>query len=600
VLVAPLLCLSLTATGPSPGPVAPIVAPIVAPVVAPIVARGVAGGVARGVTRGVTRSATCFESRTDGHDVAPIGARGGGPRTARVRPTARAGRDADVDELAERLEDRDDEVRARAVSALARQGSAEAWELVLGALADSASRVADEAQLRLGGCRDADVLEELCGAAGLRSREPGVPARAAEVLGRIPLPLDAERIVRSLGDRDAEVRRALAWSVERAAARGSLTGRVSDELVPALAARVRRDRDAGVAAAALVALARVDPEQARAPVAAALGDRREELRMAGVELALGFAQSADDGRDDDERAEGARRGRRAVELPASGDAWIRSLPPTAAEPSARVRMRIAELLEQLGSRAAVVELVERLASEPRLRVQWRIVDGLRRLSGRRYRLDPRPWRLWASRLPASWRPARGESVRDETGGSRAFAGMPLRSDRLAFLVDFSGSVWRRQEGGGTRKTYADRELRRALASLSEQARFNVVPYTDEPLPWRPSLAAAEPRDVAEALAYFEDCDASGKGDFFGAALLALGDPELDTVVVMTDGAPTGGRSWKLELMMPLLLERNRFRRVRFDVVLVDAARGLQRRWREFAEETGGRCVVVQMAAEEGG
>jgi len=51
---------------------------------------------------------------------------------------------------------------------------------------------------------------------------------------------------------------------------------------------------------------------------------------------------------------------------------------------------------------------------------------------------------------------------------------------------------------------------------------------------------ASKRNVRAALKFFEDCHERGRGNFYDAALLALSDPEVDTLVVLTDGEPTGG------------------------------------------------------------
>ena len=75
-------------------------------------------------------------------------------------------------------------------------------------------------------------------------------------------------------------------------------------------------------------------------------------------------------------------------------------------------------------------------------------------------------------------------------------------------------------------------------------------------------------------------------------MLAMADERLDTICVLTDGAPTGGHHWNLELMVALLLERNRFRRIAFDSILVDASPGLQKHWQELARKSGGRSIVV--------
>ena len=142
-----------------------------------------------------------------------------------------------------------------------------------------------------------------------------------------------------------------------------------------------------------------------------------------------------------------------------------------------------------------------------------------------------------------------------------------------------------------RKSYADVELRKALESLPDTARFNLIPYTSQPHPWKPALVRATRRNVKQAIAWFEACTERGTGDFYEAAILAMQDPEVDTILSFTDGLPTGGRRCRLDLMVPQLLRRARFRRIAFDTLLVDAPKRLHRHWQRLADESGGQLVI---------
>ena len=176
----------------------------------------------------------------------------------------------------------------------------------------------------------------------------------------------------------------------------------------------------------------------------------------------------------------------------------------------------------------------------------------------------------------------------------ALAGLNVVSDRVCFLIDLSGSVWQTKVGDKTRKELLDERLRAALGALPETTRFNVIPYTNDPIPWEKQLVPATKANVARATAEFEHCHQSGRGNFYDAAQLALCDPELDTLVALTDGVPTGGHRWNLDLMIELLVAQNRFRHVAFDSVLVDAPKSRAKQWATLAERTGGRSVVAEL------
>jgi hypothetical protein len=276
---------------------------------------------------------------------------------------------------------------------------------------------------------------------------------------------------------------------------------------------------------------------------------------------------------------------------AGDDAAVERVRSLAGDASVAVRIEVVKSLAAAGSRAGVLALVDLLESEPETSLAIRIAESLQRLSGLKHRTDPRPWRDWASGLAADWRPLEGGAVTEPITVTK-LVGLPIRSERLAILIDMSGSMWQSRPDGRTTKSIVDVEVRRCLEGLPETARFNVLPYATQPERYADDLVEASPKKVAKALEWFESNTLRGKGNVWDAIELALEDEDIDTLVVMTDGAPTGGPHWNLELMVPLLLERNRFRNVVFDVLLSDTSANLVPHWQRLAEETGGRCVEV--------
>lgn len=462
--------------------------------------------------------------------------------------------------------------RRRAVAGLAELDDEAGWTAVIEALADREPEVADEAQLALRRVRDPAVLRRLQGREGLASRDPWVRRRVAEALGRCEVELEAWPLVTAVDADDPELARLCLRSIERLARAGRLAGD-RERLERGLRTAFARQREGEVRASALSALVAVtslEPEPTAELVREALGDGDASVRCAAL-AALASSPATERGT----LAAAARR--------------------LAADPATAVRLQAVEALETAGTKGALLALIDRLEPEPRPRVRFRVLAALQGMTGYRHRLDPRPWRHLAQGLPDGWTARAARPPETGAAGERtvAFGGLPILSDRVAFLIDCSGSLWKGRVGDRTRKEIADARLRAALEALPESAAFNVIPYTGEPLPWRDGLVPAERRNVRDALDSFERCNASGKGNFWDAALLALDDPLVDTLVVLTDGAPTGGPHWNLDLLFELLLERNRYRRVAIDSLLVDASPTLQRRWRELARATGGRSLAME-------
>ena len=482
--------------------------------------------------------------------------------------------------------------RKRAVKQLAAEGSPAAWRALFGALGDPESEVGDAAQKIAARIADEAVAAQLAGRAGLAHKELPIRLRAAEALGRIKCSLDIALLLAALDDSKPEVAHLCLWSLERLARARQLGGdqeRGSAQLEQAC----RSHRDGLVRASALVA---------RAAMFAVDSKEKQQLALDDFRHLLERCREDRDPRVRCAVAIGAR------ELPAG---LVFSLTrPLGADPSMSVRLALIETYEVGACKTAATALIAALETEPLDRVRGEIVAALQRISGLKHRADPRPWRDWLRDMPSDWRPtlmparpasdqgvgqAAGVAHDGQTSARANFVGLPLVSQRICFAIDFSGSMWTPMPDGRLPKELVDARLRATLESVPSRPEFNGVPFTYESLPWRPKLVPANPANVRTAIADFEKCQARGRGNFFDAAIFALDDPEVDTLVTLTDGVPTGGFHSDLELVVALLIERNRFRRVAFDTVLVDAPAASERRFRQLSEATGGHIVATEKA-----
>ena len=486
-------------------------------------------------------------------------------------------RDGDLAEWKAKLSSPQKRVRRSALGPLVSLDSLVAWELVVKALGDSAGEVADGAQLLLGEMDDPGELELMLGKSGLRSKSDWVRRRVVEALGRVQAPVPIGALQRGLKDRDAEVRRMAAWSIERLAQGEAwlegLDARERRELAGKLRACASSDRDPTVQARALCALVPLDPEAARVLWKSFTKGRSIGLRCVALKLAPALM--------DPELA-------------------LAALAAAAQGPELLLRGQAQETLAQWGTKPALGALIECFPLEEDPRLAFLLLQRLRALSGLKHRADVRPWRAWCAQLTDDWRAPeprtaateRKATPRDDASSSLSFSGLELRSLRLSFLIDLSGSMWTPGADGRTAKQVVEGKLASALEGLPEEARFNLIPYTSKPIPWADSLQPASKRNKARALAHFADCSQRGSGNFWAAAMLALEDPEVDTLVVLSDGAPSGGERYELDLIVSHFEELNLTRRVAVDSVLVDASWRLQGYWQRLAACTGGESISV--------
>ncbi|MFV1958167.1 MAG: hypothetical protein ACC662_02015, partial [Planctomycetota bacterium] len=163
---------------------------------------------------------------------------------------------------------------------------------------------------------------------------------------------------------------------------------------------------------------------------------------------------------------------------------------------------------------------------------------------------------------------------------------------VELILDASGSMARRTPSGATRWATVTQELTRALERLGP-ARGNVFRFADEVesvFPRSELFTRARRRAVAQWLAGTEP---GGRTALFDGVAAALADPDIDQVVVLSDGAPSAGSFFTKTDLLTEIGRRNRWRRARIDVVAVGAD-GIARRWRDvlrrLADASGGTCV----------
>ena len=473
-----------------------------------------------------------------------------------------------TDVHAKALKDADENKRRRAVEELASAGTAAAWALVASALADASPLVADEAQMRLGGIADPAAVEVLFGKSGLDSKDACVRRRAAEALGRIGVEVDGAGLAKRLGDRDPQVRRGILRAVEKLA----VWERVSEEGRSALVKRIDQllksekvlDVRAGALPARFALLPFTLPElwnwlnQKDAGVV-----RGSATHLASLIDVNGLIRLYDD----------------AVE--SSNPGALRAL--------------VDALIAQ-SSAVSAQSLVSVLERRKQLRLQWWIADALQDWSGKTFGLDAELWRGWADTLSPGWKPpARTEAVRRLHPSEPNLCGMPILSDSMAILVDMTGWTAEEDAGGATGKARFRKELERMLRSLPQHSTFKLVPYAESPVECgRDWLLEVRLESINGALKCFGECKASGQDNFLEAARRALIVPGIDTIVVVTDSAPSGARHVHPDLVLEELTLDNRFRGVFIEALLVGSDAEVEKQWKRLCDRWGGRVMTARL------
>ena len=241
------------------------------------------------------------------------------------------------------------------------------------------------------------------------------------------------------------------------------------------------------------------------------------------------------------------------------------------DPQWPVRFAALRALEGLRTTDAIGPLIERLAKEEgRLRVDFGA--ALFRLTGQDFGGNAEGWRAWWSANAAGFairtpeeiaaieRAAEDRLLRQTTRVRTAeelartkqesqFFGIRIVSHRVIFVMDVSGSMdealAQPYEGraGLKRMDAAIAELSKCVEALDETAFFNIVTFSTGVSPWREEgMVAATSTVKAEAKAFLEDDVLPfGGTNIYGALRAAFDDPDVDTVVFLSDGEPSEGQ-----------------------------------------------------------
>ena len=262
----------------------------------------------------------------------------------------------------------------------------------------------------------------------------------------------------------------------------------------------------------------------------------------------------------------------------------------------RVRAAALCLAAEVAGPGPLSDVLVCMTSDPRPSLRARALEVLQRCSGLRHDAREAPWRAWLRAGARSVSQPRSSESPSPARGERtiAFSEIDPVSDHVAFLVDLSGSMGQSREQGRSRKSIVEERLAELFEASPEHRRFLLVPFSSEPRPWKEVPVPFTRRHVREALRAFEETRAGGAGDLWEALAWVRAEPAIDTIVLLTDGVPTGGAYNRMALVTERFGQRNLVAQQRLDVYLIDPSPGARRAWREFCSRNGGTSRTVRL------
>ncbi len=303
----------------------------------------------------------------------------------------------------------------------------------------------------------------------------------------------------------------------------------------------------------------------------------------------------------------------------SDDAIVKHLTKTALSGDKRIRPKAAETLGHAGGSAAVPTLAK-LLRQPR---PWQVAVGAARgLAATRSRTAIEPlvealgkakgrhaWELSkalesltgqpfgeAADVWARWWKERGAGFQvqglpdalweEDTAGDDkySFYGIRIRSQAVTFVCDKSGSMQ-----GNKLKTLQS-ELLRILDRTPPSAKIRFIFFSnDKVLDAVPKtrLGTATKKLKKTGRARIEGLLAGGATNIWMALQGAMKDPDVDTIVLLSDGAPTAGKVRQPAQIRKRIREQNRERMILFHMIAIGHTAP---HFRDLARESGGTYV----------
>ena len=482
----------------------------------------------------------------------------------------------------------DAEGKALAVKEVLRDGEARAWKLL------SDGTILECGHLARTGERLSKALNEL---------QPLIGKKASEMY-----PQDRENMYRLQGEvSDLEsVRTASAATVEvlvRAFAGGDEAARR-----PLLA--LARGHKEWVVRAAGARVAAVAPDEAlgKQVLAEALGPTQDpRVKVAALEALA----------------------------KAPGTSWQDAVVARLEDPDWGVQVVAARVVGEREVGKAIPVLIKVLAgASPR--VAETVVGALRKLTGQSIDAYAEPWAKWweanRAHYGADGRPLQ-PVVSQPRSSDIAFYGLKVRSDKVLFIIDTSGSMKHEKQAppatptpkgpttgddkpkpdeppakfSGPKIEIAKQELRRALRALPKEAMFNIISFNHGVVQWQPKMMAANDANKELAYAWIRDMAPSGSTYIDGALRLgfkmagmgaydkAYPGVAVDTIILLSDGAPTDNAFPESKEMNPAEIlahvrEWNAAKRVVVHCVGIDnVVQGIEF-MKKLAAENGGTYV----------
>lgn len=234
-----------------------------------------------------------------------------------------------------------------------------------------------------------------------------------------------------------------------------------------------------------------------------------------------------------------------------------------------------------------------LLKKERARMLADVRSALRDLTGLQF-ASVAEWQAWWQKEGDTFQPRAAAAKPERKKAAHAtvsYWNIPVHSDRVAFVVDMSGSMLKPfGTGNATRLYEAKRQLRNVLAALPAKAKTDIITFEGKPTPLFGKLQALGKKQKKQAEAFLKGLVAKGPTNVHDALARAFENRDVDTIYVLTDGRPSTGPIVDHERLAAEVARWNAARGIRIHTIAIGQKSDLLER---LARDSGGEHVVTR-------
>jgi len=237
-----------------------------------------------------------------------------------------------------------------------------------------------------------------------------------------------------------------------------------------------------------------------------------------------------------------------------------------------------------------------LLPENQGRARNEAVNLLREITGYSIGPDYKSWRWFYLKHRAEGTPFLAKDVdeRDPTTATAAFLGIRILGDRVAFVLDSSGSMQANMQYSQqqSRGICAVSELITLLPQLPASTRFTVLFFAETIRALSThGLVPKTDEQLKATFSWLGKNKFDGGTNLYGGLEAAFALDEVDEIVLLSDGEPSVGSITDVELIRARVAAWNRWRNVRVSCISFGAPRRARQFLARLAQDHGGAMRV---------